>query len=368
MQNVRRRLKGIKRAARVKSVPFDVSQLLSRRLTIKQGSNSEFIDLPNLARRVTIKLGNIIQEEVDVRVNAANMHLLHNRDVITATDKTSYGIVQTESGKVTCTGKVAPTCMGDAVATAGGEAVKCKGVICASGPIVDQHKNQYALLLKNACINALNEATNFKATSIAFPPLSSANCDVSTDLVAEVMLSTLCSYACSNPTLLSDVRIVIADKPIFKIFSDAFKRVQKNLEQVHDDTTNIADVIKPPIHQYSHSQGDTLSLLVSASRSPGHVQSVSFNKGNKDETALNDFVVTNEFSDDAHKSSVDPMSTRPDQKPAPDNERLSLQSTCADPLNDGKKRKGILTFIVIIIIIIVSIISSWLCNHHFTKL
>ena len=44
------------------------------------------IDLPNLDRRVTIKLGNIVHEEVDVIVNAANMHLYHFMGIAAAID------------------------------------------------------------------------------------------------------------------------------------------------------------------------------------------------------------------------------------------------------------------------------------------
>ena len=79
----------------------------------------------------------------------------------------------------------------------------------------------------------MDVAHNFEAISIAFPPISSCNCGVPADLVANVMLSTLCSYTCSNPTLLSDVRIVIIDiidKPTFEAFLNVFHREQDNLE------------------------------------------------------------------------------------------------------------------------------------------
>ena len=174
------------------------------------------IDLPNLSRRVTLKFGDIVQEEVDALVNSANMYLLHNEGVAAAINKASGGVVQAESTKMLHRGKVVPT--GNAVATVAGGALKCKLVIHAVGPIADQHKNQCGMLLKNACINAMNVAANFKAYSIAFPPISSSSRGVPADLVANIMISTLCSYPCSNPTLLSDVHIVIIDKPTFDAF------------------------------------------------------------------------------------------------------------------------------------------------------
>ena len=188
--------------------------------------------LNNKARRVSIKFGDIVQEEVDTIVNSANMHLLHNTGVAAAIDKASGGIVQTESRKMTWIRKVIPT--GDAVATVAGGALKCKFVVHAVGPIADQHKNQCGVLLKKACMSALNIAQNFKATSIAFPPISSGNSGVPAELVAEVILSTLCSYTCSNPALLSDVRIVIIDKLTFDAFLNVFCRYQQNRQQINN--------------------------------------------------------------------------------------------------------------------------------------
>ena len=364
MQNVRRRLKSIQKAAKVKSVSLnDLPKSRSRRPTIKQGSNSEFIDLPSLDRRVTIKLGDIAQEDVDVIVkNATDVHLLHDSNMISAIDKAGSGVVQAESGKVTCTGKVAPTYTGEAVETAAGGALKCEDIFHAVGPMADHHKNQSAMLLKNACVNAMNQATTIEAISIAFPPISSGSRDVPTDLVANVMLSTLCSYPCSNPTLLSDVRIVIIDKPTFEIFLKVFHREQQKLEQGHNNSTT-ADVIKPPIYEYSHSQGDTSCLPNSATRSPSHLQPVSFNKGSKEETAFNDFPVTNEST--GYKSSVDSVSPSPDEKPTSSNASPSLQPSTR-PSNDhnGDKHKGI-SVINVIVVVIIAIISYWLYNYYF---
>ena len=235
-------------------------------------SNIMSIDLPNLSRRVILKLGDIVEEEVDTIVNSANMHLLHDKGVAAAINKASGGIVQRESRKVIHSKNMIST--GNAVATAAGGTLKCKFVIHAVGPIADLHKNQCALLLKNACINAMKVAANFKAYSIAFPPIGSGNSGVSADLVADVMLSTLCSYPCSNPTLLSDVRIVIIDKRTFEVFSNAFHRQQQSSEQVHNDATATASFFKPPIFQYpgaSPVTDDTMKV-------PGHVQPVLYSQ------------------------------------------------------------------------------------------
>ena len=240
--------------------------------TQKALSNTVCINLPNLSRRVTLKFGDIVQEKVDVIVNSANMHLLHNTGVAAAIDKASGGIVQKESRKLTWTRKFIPT--GDAVATVAGGVLKCKFVVHAVGPIADLHKKQCSVLLKNACISAMNVAANFQAYSIAFPPISSGNCGVSTELVAEVMLSTLCSYPCSNPTLLSDVRIVIIDKPIFEAFLIFFHRYQQNIQQINDNAaTSTPSVSKHSTFQYSYSPGAS-PMTDGTMKFPDHAQPV----------------------------------------------------------------------------------------------
>ena len=164
-----------------------------------------------LTRKVIVKLGDIVQEEVDVIVNAANMELLHNKGVAAAIDKASGGIVQKESKNCMHPRKLLST--GSAVATVAGGALKCKYVVHAVGPDAVIHVKQCDELLKKACVKAMEIAKTLGTVSIAFPPISSGRrYGVKTELVAEVMLSTLCSFTCT-PTLLSDVCIVIIDKP-----------------------------------------------------------------------------------------------------------------------------------------------------------
>ena len=87
-------------------------------------------------------------------MNSANVHLLHNTGVAAAIDKASGGVIQTESRKVIHMKNIVPT--GKAVAIVAGGALKCKHIIHADGPITDHQKDQCGLLLKNACISAMN--------------------------------------------------------------------------------------------------------------------------------------------------------------------------------------------------------------------
>ena len=295
----------------------DPSKSITHQHSMQPQSTSQLArGLNNKARRVSIKFGDIVQEEVDTIVNSANVHLLHNTGVATAIDKASGGVVQTESRKIIHMKNIVPT--GEAVATVTGGALKCKHVIHAVGPVANHQKDQCGLLLKNACISAMNVAHNFEAISIAFPPISSGNCGVPADLVANVMLSTLCSYTCSNPTLLSDVRIVIIDKPTFEAFLNVFHREQENLEHAYNDAIIKVDVTEPVIY---HSEEEYVPSPV-----PGHVQPVLYSHGEKkEETVLNDYAVVNISS--GYDSSVDTVFTNSAHKPTSENVNSRLQST-----------------------------------------
>ena len=226
------------------------------------------IDLPQVARRVTIKLGDIVQEQVDIIVNAANMYLSHTGGVAAAINKASGGAVQRECTNIISLRKLIPT--GDALATTAGGSLKCKFVVHAVGPIAFIHKDQCAPLLQKACINAMSVAKNFEATSIAFPPISSGDCGVPNDIVANVILSTLCSYKCDVPTLLTDVRIVIIDKPTYEVFLNVLQREQQSL----GGSTTTPEVLKPATFQYDQSGGNFLSG--NATKFPGHAKPISY--------------------------------------------------------------------------------------------
>lgn len=195
-------------------------------------------------------------------MNAANNNLKHNVGVAAAINNASGGAVQRES---TTNLKLAhkvklPT--GDVIVTSAGGILKCKNVIHTVGPVISQHKDQCDSLLKRACINAMDAAKRFGATSISFPPIRSNISDVPTELVASAMLSTLCSYGC-DPKFLRDVRIVITDRSTFEVFSYIFNEEKQNLEsmasQIHLTSAATPDYCTLFQHDHSHSRSGTLS-------------------------------------------------------------------------------------------------------------
>ena len=250
MQHVRKRLN----TSAQRSVPAHSSS--SPQILIS--TKSVFIDLPQLSRRVTIKLANIVDEDVDAIVNAANDRLQHDGGVAAAINKASNYEVQKASNQlISQHGSVAT---GDAVATTAGGKLKCKLVLHAVGPMSWQHKQNCGPLLKSACSNVMIIAERFEVKSISFPPISSGIFGVSKELVANVMLSTLCSYKCHSPVLLTDVRIVIIDDPTYQVFLNVFHKEKQWLESLPDMvgpsvTAATSEIIKPATFRYGQPRG-----------------------------------------------------------------------------------------------------------------
>jgi len=244
-------------------------------------TKSVFIDLPKISRRVTVKLGNIVDEDVDAIVNAANDHLIHGAGVAAAIDKASNGEVQKASTKLISQSGSVQT--GDAVATRAGGNLKCKMVIHAVGPMAYQHKQNCGPLLKNACNNTMIIAERFKYTSVSFPPISSGIYGVSKELVANVMLSALCSYKCSSPAVLTDVRIVIIDNPTYQVFLNVFHNEKEHLESLPNDhplvpsVTTTSSPIKPNTFHYNGQPHLYLGNAAHSFPPPGFPQGLAGN-------------------------------------------------------------------------------------------
>jgi len=185
----------------------------------------EFIDLPKISRRVTIKLADIVNEDVDAIVNPANAQLMHQTGVAAAIDIASNGEVQKASTQLIS--QIGMLATGNAVVTGVGGTLKCKMIIHAVAPT--EFKN-YSSLLMNACNNAMTMVERFGHKSVSFPPIGSD------ELTADVMLSTLCTYKSHNPSLLTDVRIVINDLPTYQVFHNALQKERQRLETLLDDS------------------------------------------------------------------------------------------------------------------------------------
>ena len=173
------------------------------------------VPIPGPGNRVlTLKKADIVKEEVDAIVNAANNRLQHSGGVALAINRASNGVVQRYSDAFMKQHRWDLE-VGSVSSTRAGGALKCKNILHAVGPTQSYYDCKGAL--KRLVINIIKQAVKVHAKSIAIPAISSGIFGVDKDLVAQCILETLMTYEYPKnaPT---DVRVVIIDQPTYQCF------------------------------------------------------------------------------------------------------------------------------------------------------
>ena len=172
---------------------------------------------------MTLKQSDIVAEDVEVIVNAANVLLSHGPGVAGALDKASGGGLQVISNAyIVAHG---PVQMGDvAVTGSGGGALKCKHVYHVVGPRAREYSPMDCRrLIEQIVKKVLVTAEKYGILSIAFPAISSGMFGVDKELVAKVIIDTIINHQfTSRPPVLVDIRIVISDILTFDCFAKYF--------------------------------------------------------------------------------------------------------------------------------------------------
>ena len=180
---------------------------------------TEVLTLPG-GQTLTVKKGDLAQEEVTIIVNAANSQLNHSGGVAAALNAASNGELQHHSDKhISHNGPVA---VGSVAQTLAGGKLKCKYVVHAVGPNASEpgmNDPMCGQLIFQAVTKALNKAQNLKATSIAFPALSTGIFGVSRSTSAAAMMKAIENYTVTKKSKLKDIRIVIIDAPTHTCFA-----------------------------------------------------------------------------------------------------------------------------------------------------
>lgn len=174
------------------------------------------------AARIELKKGDIVEEDVDAIVNAANQSLLGGGGVDGAIHWAAGSELLTECRKLGgCeTGKAKIT---------GGYRLKARHVIHAVGPVYNTAN--HAELLASAYRSALTVASENKLKSVAFPAISTGVYGYPMDEASQIALSTICD-ALSDETSVSLVRFVL--------FSDeAYQTFARSLHQLINQRTDI---------------------------------------------------------------------------------------------------------------------------------
>ena len=204
--------------------------------TLLASGSSEGMVIPLAGgRTLTLKKADIVLEEVDIIVNAANGNLDHGAGVAGALNRASNGAVQKYSNRyIKTNGQLFP---GQVAVTRAGGSLKCRHIIHAVGPMKIGHNLTVCEQLLHDVINkALQEAEKIGAQSIALPAISSGIFGVGKELVARSITDSIQSHKFRKPLpTLSDIRIVIIDDPTYSTFAQLFATRMAVLPQSNPD-------------------------------------------------------------------------------------------------------------------------------------
>ena len=171
--------------------------------------------------RLTVKVGDLTDEEVDALVNAANWTLLGGGGVDGAIHRRGGPEIYNACKRLRETELPAGLPTGQAVITTAGR-LAAKYVIHTVGPIYGQNAGRDAELLADSYRNSLRLAAHEALTSIAFPSISTGAFGYPKHHAAPIVASTVRSELdISNSEL--EVRLVffsVADAELFVKHAD----------------------------------------------------------------------------------------------------------------------------------------------------
>jgi O-acetyl-ADP-ribose deacetylase (regulator of RNase III) len=161
-------------------------------------------------RRIEIKLiqGDITEQEVDAVVNAANNHLWMGVGVAGAIKRTGGDEIEREAMSK------GPIPVGEAVVTGAGS-LKAEYVIHAA--VMGQDLTTNGEHIKNATLNALKRAEEFKVESIAFPAFGTGVGGFPVDECARIMLDAVRDFS-QEAEFIKEVRFVLFDKESYDVW------------------------------------------------------------------------------------------------------------------------------------------------------
>ena len=161
--------------------------------------------------------GDITDLEVDAIVNAANSQLKLGGGVAGAIRRKGGEIIQDECDEI------GHCPVGDARITSGG-ALKAKYVIHAVGPVYGEGEEDEKL--RNATLNSLKLAEQYKIRSLAFPAISTGIFGYPKERCADIMLSTTIAHL-KGDTSLKQVIICLYDPITLDIFKQRAAHIIK---------------------------------------------------------------------------------------------------------------------------------------------
>ena len=191
------------------------------------------LPLPD-GRLLTLKQADLVAEDTEVIVNAANDKLKHWGGVAGALNDATQGALQRISDEyVKAHGPVQVG--GVAVTRSGGGALKCRSVYHTVGPDQQCSPKDCKVMIAKSVKGILATAERYSVKSLALPAISTGVFGVDKALVAQVIIDTILTHQfTSRPPVLGDIRIVIIDSPTFECFAKYFNQRKKECLTLRD--------------------------------------------------------------------------------------------------------------------------------------
>jgi O-acetyl-ADP-ribose deacetylase (regulator of RNase III) len=159
--------------------------------------------------------GDLTEQATDAIVNPANSELILGGGVAGAIRRKGGPKIQEECDKI------GGTPVGTAVITTGGN-LKAKHVIHAVGPMMGEGDEDRKL--RDATLNSLKVADQYKLKSLAFPAISTGIFGYPIDRCAQIMLTTTIDYV-RGKTGLEKVVFCLWGDEAYQTFEKAIKLI-----------------------------------------------------------------------------------------------------------------------------------------------
>ena len=210
--------------------------------------------LRGLRVTVEIRKGDLVHEQADAIVNAANEDLQHIGGLARAILDAGGQSVQQESDEYIATHKKVAT--GSAVCLGPGQ-LPCKKLIHAVGPRWKGGRNSEEQYLYFSVMESLQLAAKENLTSIAFPAIGAGVFGVPAFISAKMSIKAVKDFFQSQPSSLSCVKFILVDSTV-SAFLDELKKIsieqdqnliplssKSDYERAHDSTPNYPPRVLP---------------------------------------------------------------------------------------------------------------------------
>ncbi|MDH3251520.1 MAG: O-acetyl-ADP-ribose deacetylase [Ignavibacteria bacterium] len=167
---------------------------------------------------LTLKVGDITQEEADAIVNAANSSLMGGGGVDGAIHRAGRPQILEECKRIRNERGECPT--GEAVITGGGK-LKSRHVIHTVGPIWGGGNAHEAELLGNAYTNSLKLAVAHDDMTVSFPSISTGVYGFPIERASQIAFSAVSDFIHAHDAL-KEVRFIVFSERDYDVYASLF--------------------------------------------------------------------------------------------------------------------------------------------------